>query len=86
MNAIADVDAGSLKYAGDGFKDSTRIAASSPELWRDICAFNSDNLIRALDMLKSNIEGITSYLREGDYEALEETFKQASRLRRQIED
>jgi prephenate dehydrogenase len=86
MNAIADVDAGSLKYASEGFKGSTRIAASSPVLWRDICAFNSDNLIRALDMLKSNIEGITAYLREGDYESLEETFKQASRLRREIED
>jgi prephenate dehydrogenase len=86
MNAIADVDAGCLKYAGEGFKDSTRIAASSPALWRDICAFNSDNLIKALDILKSNIEGIAAYLREGDYEAIEETFKQASRLRRQIED
>lgn len=86
INAIADVDVGCLKYAGEGFKDTTRIAASSPVLWRDICAFNSENLIRALDMLKSNIEGITSYLREGEYDALEETFRQASRLRRQIED
>lgn len=86
MNAIADVDSGCLKYAGEGFKDSTRIAASSPVLWRDICAFNSENLLRALEMLKSNIEAITSYLREGEYEAIEETFKRASRLRRQIED
>jgi prephenate dehydrogenase len=85
MNAIADVDPGSLKYAGNGFKDSTRIAASSPTLWRDICAFNSDNLIRALDMLRANIDGIASYLREGDYEALEESFKRAYELRKQIE-
>jgi prephenate dehydrogenase len=86
MNAIADVDPGSLKYAGDGFKDITRIAASSPALWRDICAFNSDNLIRALDMLRANIDGIAAYLREGDFEALEETFKRAYELRKQIED
>lgn len=86
MNAIADVDPGSLKYAGNGFKDITRIAASSPVIWRDICAFNSENLIKALDMLKANIEGLATYLREGDYEALEQTFKRAFELRKNIED
>jgi prephenate dehydrogenase len=86
MNAISDVDPGSLKYAGNGFKDISRIAASSPTLWRDICAFNSENLIHALDMLKANIEGMATYLREGDFEALEETFRKAYELRKKIED
>lgn len=86
MNAVADIDAGSLGYAGNGFKDTTRIAASSPAIWRDICAFNSVNLLKFLDIFKSNIEGLSAFIREGDFDSLEAAFKRASELRRGIED
>lgn len=86
VNAVADVDAGSVKYAGNGFKDMTRIAASSPAIWRDICAFNSENLLRFLDILKANIEGLSMFLRDGDFEGLEDAFKRASELRKSLED
>jgi len=85
VNAVADVDAGSMKYAGNGFKDATRIAASSPAIWRDICAFNSENLLRFLDILKANIEGLSLFIRESDFKGLEEAFKRASKLRKGIE-
>jgi prephenate dehydrogenase len=85
VNTVADVDPGSIKYAGNGFKDATRIAAGSPDLWRDITAFNSENLLRFLDILKANIEGLSIYIREGDFKGLEEAFKRASELRKSIE-
>ncbi len=86
VNAVADVDAGSMKYAGNGFKDSTRIAASPPAIWRDICAFNTDNLLRFLDIFKANIEGLSLYIREGDFQGLEDALRRASKLRKSIED
>jgi prephenate dehydrogenase len=35
--------------ASSGFRDTTRVAAGSPEMYRDICLTNSDALVRALD-------------------------------------
>ena len=37
-----------FRYAAGGFKDFTRIASSSPEMWRDICIANADALSRML--------------------------------------
>ncbi len=38
-------------YAGAGFRDFTRIAASSPDMWRDVCLANRDYLIGELRFL-----------------------------------
>ncbi len=38
-----------LEYASTGLKDTTRIAASSPHMWNDICLANSKNILAALD-------------------------------------
>ena len=35
--------------AANGFKDTTRIAASSPEMWQQICMTNSENIVELLD-------------------------------------
>ena len=44
----ADVDA-KFAFAGSGFRDFTRIAASNPEMWRDICIANRDALLAEID-------------------------------------
>ena len=52
MNAVAELGSGSEKYlhlSGAGFRDFTRIAASSPEMWRDICLDNRAEILAALD-------------------------------------
>ena len=38
-------------FVGRGFRDVTRIAASRPEVWRDICLTNRDNILQGLDEL-----------------------------------
>ena len=49
-----------LGHAGAGFRDFTRIAASSPEMWRDICIANKQAILKELDQYLS----ITQRLRE----------------------
>ena len=51
VNAICKSGSRPLKYAGPGFRDSTRVAASSPDMWAEICAVNHKEIGRALDDL-----------------------------------
>lgn len=84
MNTVADINNSYLEFAGDGFKDTTRIASSSPELWRDICILNRDNLLKSLEVFKDNLEKLSQYLRASDSESLEREFTRARTLREGI--
>jgi prephenate dehydrogenase len=84
VNAVSDVDGSYLKFAGQGFLDTTRIASSSPELWRDICILNKDNLLRSVEVFKNNLERLSQYLRASDFESLEREFEKARTLREGI--
>lgn len=84
VNAVSDVDSSYLKFGGQGFLDSTRIASSSPELWRDICVLNKDNLLRSVEIFKNNLDKLSQYLRVSDFESLEREFKKARTLREGI--
>src|SRR3954447_3656385 len=71
-------DAG-LELAGPGLMDTTRLAASPPEIWRDIAASNEDVLRDALDALIRTLSDLRASL--GDGEKLESVFTSASRWR-----
>jgi prephenate dehydrogenase len=51
MNHVAGSDLSNDKFAmaGAGFRDFTRIAAASPEMWRDVCLNNKEAILRELD-------------------------------------
>jgi prephenate dehydrogenase len=72
-----------LHYGGAGFRDFTRIAASSPALWRDICVANRAALGEELRRYRDLLERLQRAVDCGDAAALEEVFAQAARLRRQ---
>jgi len=55
----------SLGFASAGFKDTTRIAASDPDIWRDICMTNRKELLRALDNYGRNLSRIRKLIKEG---------------------
>src|SRR2546425_4821473 len=55
-------------FAGGGYKDTTRIAASSPEMWRDICLWNRDNLLRQIEPYEARLNHIKALLQAGDAE------------------
>lgn len=84
VNTVADVNASYLKFAGQGFKDTTRIASSSPELWRDICLMNSENLLEFIELFKKHLDSLGRYLQESDSEAIEREFIKARTLREDV--
>ena len=84
VNTVADIDKSFLHFSGQGFMDTTRIASSSPELWRDICLLNKDNLLESLELFKKNLDRASQYLRAYDSASLEKDFEKARKLREDI--
>ena len=70
-----------LSYAASGFRDFTRIAASSPEMWRDICIANRVALLNELQIYIAELNQLSTALAAGDVEKLEQTFHTAQQLR-----
>jgi len=81
VNAAGEIDESCLKYSGAGFRDVTRIASSSPELWRDVCMLNKGNLIHFVDVFIRRLEAVRGYMASDDAESLEEDFRKAKTLR-----
>jgi len=81
VNTVADVDPSYLGFSGQGFRDMTRIASSSPELWRDICRLNRENLMEMLTLFQKNLDSLGRYLRDFDSDSLEGEFRKARTLR-----
>jgi prephenate dehydrogenase len=67
--------------AAGGFRDFTRIAGSSPEMWRDICVSNRDLILEDMARYRDELERIMGLLRAGDGAALERLFAEAREAR-----
>ena len=65
----------------NGFRDSTRIASSSPEMWRDICLANRENLVKALTGFAGELERFRHALEGNDVKTIEAFFKNAKQKR-----
>ncbi len=70
-----------LSFAASGFRDFTRIAASSPEMWRDICLANRDALLDELGSYMQELETIHEALAGSDAAKLQEIFSLAREVR-----
>ena len=71
-----------FQYAASGFRDFTRIAGSSPEMWRDISLANRDALLTELDAYLAQLTALRALLAAGDSAGLEAVFDNAQRARR----
>lgn len=69
-------------FAASGFRDFTRIAASHPEMWRDICLANRDALIEELDSYRTQLDTLRQALALADGGCLQEIFTSARLARR----
>ncbi|HEY7317856.1 MAG TPA: prephenate dehydrogenase/arogenate dehydrogenase family protein [Candidatus Binatia bacterium] len=72
------------RYCAGGFKDFTRIAASRPELWRDICLMNRGALGQSLGAYIKNLEQLKRWIEQGKGALLEKEFARANEIRAQI--
>ena len=72
--------------AGSGFRDFTRITASSAEMWRDVALANRDALLAELDRYTSALDNARRLLTAADGAALADLFERASIARRQLDD
>ena len=60
---LAHADPAEVMVSGQGLRDVTRIAASDPELWTEILAANSDQVLDVLDGLESDLQTMRDALR-----------------------
>ncbi len=80
MNVVGDaVGAQGLGLSGKGLADTTRLASSPPEIWRDITATNADEIGPALDALIALLQDLRRDLPNGD--RLADVFSDAARWR-----
>lgn len=84
VNSIDSVDPEFIQYAGQGFKDTTRIAMSSPEMWRDISIHNKENLLKLSKLFRERLELFDRLLASGDPSGLEKEFRNAKEARSRL--
>jgi prephenate dehydrogenase len=65
----------------NGFRDTTRVASGSPEMWRDIAMANQKNLGRVLGVFIEDLQEFRLALENGDVKAVEEFFEKAKQRR-----
>ena len=70
-----------LALAGSGFRDFTRLAAASPEMWRDICVANRAALLFDIDQFSAVLAELREHIAQGDGAALQAVFERASSAR-----
>jgi prephenate dehydrogenase len=83
MNAIKGQDQGDqfLALAGPGFRDFTRIAASEPNIWRDILLANREELLAQSRIFQRALQALEQTIAGGNAQALESLIGQASHTR-----
>ena len=70
-----------FRFAAGGFRDFTRIASSSPEMWRDIAVCNQSAIVDKIDALQKELSALRNALNAGDGDALLEKFRSAKQAR-----
>ncbi|HSS46553.1 MAG TPA: prephenate dehydrogenase/arogenate dehydrogenase family protein [Burkholderiales bacterium] len=84
VDAIANKANGAelFKYAAGGFRDFTRIAGSSPEMWRDVALSNRRILLEELADYQRQLKRLAGLLQKNNGKALEKIFANARDARR----
>lgn len=73
-----------FKYAAGGFRDFTRIASSSPEMWQDICLANADSLVEVIEKFQTDLSSLTKSIQSGDKDTILNLFNRAKKARDQF--
>ena len=72
-----------LRFSGGSLSDYTRIASSSPQMWRDVFSSNKDNVLKAISNFKNSLSEMEEAIRNDDRGLLENVIKKAYKARRE---
>jgi prephenate dehydrogenase len=80
FSAVVNQPAGRdfLSLAGPGFRDFTRIAASNPEMWRDVLLANREEVIKQSQRFRHALDALELVMRNGNADALEDLIRGAA--------
>ncbi|HXF94183.1 MAG TPA: prephenate dehydrogenase/arogenate dehydrogenase family protein [Nitrospiraceae bacterium] len=90
VNALTEIRERSVpdldlrNHSGGGLRDTTRIAASSPEMWRDIFLWNRDNLVAMIEVYERHLEQLKRLIKAGDGSGIEKELERAKQVREQL--
>ena len=71
-------------FCGSGFRDTTRIADGSPQVWSDIVRTNAPALKEAVKIFRANLDTMSALIEEGDGEKLANWFAAARDKRKEL--
>lgn len=79
--AVGKLDEGGewLKLAGKGFKDTTRIAASSFKIWRDVFITNGDEIVKMIRLYEKKLEELADAIESKDEGCIKKIFHEAKK-------
>ncbi|MGB6085996.1 prephenate/arogenate dehydrogenase family protein [Parvibaculum sp.] len=75
-----------IKYSASGFRDFTRLAASDPTMWRDVCLNNKEPILEMLARFSEDLTALQRAIRWGDGDKLFDLFTRTRAIRRSIID
>ncbi len=79
--ALDDEEETLKQIAAGGFKDITRIASSSPEMWRQICLSNQSAICNIITSFKEQLDIVESHIQNQDADAIYSFFEDAKNYR-----
>ncbi len=84
MDTVLEKNKDALIFAGGGFKDFTRIAASDPLMWRDIFFDNKEALIYCVENIENNIKKWKNMIKEDKVDEIYKKIEEVSMQRRML--
>ncbi len=84
VNSAAIIDksqANVLSLAAGGFRDTTRIAAGSPEIWRDISISNSSKIVEAIEIFEEELKKFKEAIIKKDGKEIYNLFEEAKKIK-----
>jgi prephenate dehydrogenase len=78
---LVSADDAARKIVGEGFRDTTRVAAGDARMWRDICLDNRGALAGALNDLINTLNTFRDHIQQGNGQAIEDLLNQAREIR-----
>jgi len=82
LEAVSETEV--IKYSASGFRDFTRLAASDPTMWRDVCLHNREAILEMLGRFTEDLHALQRAVRFGDGKMLFDLFTRTRDIRRNI--